>query len=124
MWIELTALFALVIAAMGGLALVQPNRLFRLIESIDIPRHLWPIAIARLFFGGCLWMAAPESAQPTVLRSLALLVIAAGVALPVIGPERIQRLVEWWQQRASGVIRAWGILVIALGLYLLWAISA
>ena len=120
---EFVLVFAILVAALGILAIVTPIRLLAWISAADLPARLVPIALLRLALGLALWLVADEVAHPTVFRVLAALMIVAGLATPLIGPKRIQRLVEWWMSRPPALIRGWGVLAAAFGIYLLQAVS-
>jgi len=53
--------------------------------------------------------------------ALGLLLISSGVALPVVGFERIKKWSAWWLEKPGGAIRGWSLLAILLGALLVWA---
>ncbi len=79
--------------------------------------------VYRLLLAVALWLAAPESRAPDLLRVFAALTFVAGVATPFVGVERAQRLYAWWAKRSPATVRAWAVLALALGLGLVWALT-
>lgn len=122
MWNGIVILTALFIAIAGSVGIIAPARLLQWIRSIDFPALLIPMAGLRIFMGVAIWLAASESRYPTALRVFGAIFILAGLALPVIGGSRIQRVADWWLERPPALIRAWAVAALALGLFLLRAI--
>ena len=84
---------------------------------------LWVAVIARLILALLLWFSAPFSHTPVTFQVLAILALVAAIALPIIGVQRILKLLDWvasWQQLA---IRLWCLLGVGFGGFLLWSIS-
>ena len=48
--------------------------------------------------------------------------VAAGLMVPCLGLARIGKMVDWWSARPAFVFRAWSMVALAFGLYLVWAL--
>ena len=94
-------------------------RLVTLARRFQTPSGLYVAAASRVLFGAALFLAAPESRAPMAIRVAG---IAAGLALPWIGRERLRHMFDWWAARGAYVIRALGAVVLASGLVLLYAL--
>ena len=51
-----------------------------------------------------------------------VIVIVKGVTLPLMGVERVRRLLDWWSTQESVFLRAWALLAAAIGLWLVYAL--
>jgi len=62
-----------------------------------------------------------EARLPTFVLGFGVLVLIAGIAIPFLGFERIQRLVNFWLRQSNTVLRLWSLGVLGLGGALVWA---
>ena len=120
----LVAVVALFAAAMGVWGCVSPAGLIGFVSRWRSPSRLWAAAAARLVFAAALWLAAPESRHPAVLRALALVALLAAVTIPLVGPARWEVFIDWWTRRSGALIRGWALAALAFGVYLLWTLDA
>ncbi len=117
----LVALFGALIAAFAATGVASPATLLRAVSSVwSDGRGMWIAVVMRLILGALLIVAAPDCRFPGAVRVLGILSIAAAVALPLIGTERVNTLVTWWTARPSPFIRAWSLLGVAFGAFLVY----
>ena len=114
--------FSFFMAAMGGLGIASPARLFDVVRHVQTPVGLYAVATLRVFLGTALFLAAPASRAPDVLHFLGVIAFAAGVITPFFGLVRFGQLLDWWSAQNAMFIRAWAVLPITLGLFLAWAV--
>jgi hypothetical protein len=116
------ALVGLVISALGVLGVVAPERLLGRVRRVATPSGIWFIAGIRLLFGALLLLAADASRAPLYLTLLGAVALISGVVTPILGPRRAAVMIDWFEARPAGVVRAWCGFVIAFGLSLVWAV--
>ena len=118
----LVALFGALIAAFAATGVASPATLLRAVSSFwSDGRGMWIAVVMRLVLGALLIVAAPDCRFPGAVRVLGFISIAAAVALPLIGTERVNTLVTWWTARPFSFIRAWSLLGVAFGAFLVYA---
>jgi len=100
---------------------VAPSRLLDLLRGFHSTRGVVAIGALRVLLGVALFLGAPESRAPEVLRPLGLVIVLLGFAAPLFGPEGFRRLLGWWTSRGEGTVRAWSGVAAAVGLALVWA---
>ena len=111
-------------AALGLVGLARPDQLVRFAQSSSQFRGGFYFAIAiRIVLGVVLIAAAPASRFPSALFILGVITLAGAAAVPIIGFERMVRFIEWWIRRPAGFIRAWGSVAVALGMFLVVAVT-
>ena len=66
-------------------------------------------------------LGANQTRWPTFILVVGIVLIVAGVLLPFIGMERIERFANFWLQLPDGVIRVWAVMAMAFGAVLVWA---
>ena len=117
------AIFSLIIVLLSAYGVFQPSVLTSFVRRFMAGLGLWVAVIARLILALLLWFSAPFSHTPVTFQVLAILALVAAIALPIIGVQRILKLLDWvasWQQLA---IRLWCLLGVGFGGFLLWSIS-
>lgn len=122
MW-AVVALLGLVVVGVGLLGLVRPASLIGLASSLWQSRSgLYTAVGLRVVLGIALLETAASSAFPSTLRVLGVLSLAAAVAIPVMGLERLRRFVDWWVARPVGFIRVWAFVATVFGGFLVYAV--
>jgi hypothetical protein len=115
---------SLFIAAVGALGVAAPDRMLGIVRAFQSPAGLYTAAAIRLVFGIALFLAAPGSRAPELLRILGIIVFVAGLVTPLFGLERFGKLLDWWTARGTGFVRGWCVFTLAFGLLLAWALVA
>lgn len=116
-------LFAIFIAGLGVYGLVSPRRLLSFVALWRSRAGLWTAAGVRVAFGLALWLVAPYGHVPLALKILGSLMIAAGVALPLMGLVRFEAILDWWCALPAKFQRVWMTAAAMFGLFLLWAVA-
>ena len=118
----LVAVFGVLVAGIGVVGVVSPERLVQLLVGMD-PRVRLRVAVGvRVVLGIALWLAAPDSRFPDLLRVLAIIALVAAAGLVPMGAERLDAFVRWWSERAGGLLRAWAVVAVAFGALLVYAV--
>ena len=73
----------------------------------------------RLALGLALLLVAEHSALPSAFTIFGWIMLAAAVAIPFIGTPRIQALIDWMETLPTVAVRAWVLVGIAFGVFLL-----
>lgn len=108
----------------GAFGVVAPAGLGKFVDRWKSRTGLWVAAALRLIFGVALWFVAPSSRTPLGLQVLAVVVIAAGILLPLMGYPRYESLLAWWQRQPLVFVRSWCFVAIVFGAFVLWSITA
>lgn len=117
------AIFSLIIVLLSTYGFFQPLNLTSFVRRFMAGLGLWVAVVARLILALLLWFSAPLSHTPVTFQVLAILALVAAIGLPIIGVQRILKLLDWvasWRQVA---IRLWCLLGVGFGGFLLWSIS-
>lgn len=75
----------------------------------------------RILTGVVFLLAAPDTRMPTLIRVLGGLFILAGVTIPLLGAEQIDKLAGWWLARSDNVLRFWALVAMVFGGLIVWA---
>lgn len=115
-------IFSLLVAAVGALGVASPSQLLDLVRRFQTTAGLYVAAGLRIVFGAALFLAAPGSRAPELIRVLGAFVFVAGVITPLFGLERFRRLLAWWSAQGAAFVRGWAAVVLLLGLLLAYAV--
>jgi hypothetical protein len=107
--------FGLLIVAVSALGVIQPQRLMAVLAGLK-PWTRYTVAVAvRLVMGVTLLAAAACCRWPNLIQGLGLLSVAAALGVAVVGPRRLDSLVQWWLGRTPGMLRGWCLVGISFG---------
>lgn len=113
---------SLFVAALGALGIFSPPRLVNVVLHFQTRAGLYAAAALRLVFGAALFLAAPTSRAPEVVRIVGVIAFVAGLITPLFGLERFRRLLDWLSARGPVFIRLWASFALVFGLLLAYAI--
>ena len=114
----------LIVAAIGVLGVAVPSVLLEFGRSLQTTNALYSVAAVRVMFGAILLWVAPVSRTPKILRVLGVSIIIAGVFTPFFGVERSRAIFDWWSTQGSFFTRAWAIVAVVFGLFIVYAVAA
>ena len=117
------AIFSMIIVLLSVYGILQPLNLILFVRGFMAGSGLWVAVIARIILATLLWFSAPLSLTPTTFQALAVLALVAAFVLPIIGAQRILKLMDWVESWRHPAIRLWCLPGVAFGGFLLWSIS-
>jgi hypothetical protein len=118
---SLVALIGFLILVLGLAVAVLPAALREILHRFLESRWLYWVSGVRVLVGAILVIAASSTAFPGFVRALGVIFIVAGVSIPLLGEERVDRIAEWWLRQSDWMLRAWGVLASVLGALVAWA---
>jgi len=110
------------VAGLGAVGIASPAALIELARLFQTPIGLYAAAALRVIFGGALVLAAAGSRAPRVIRTIGVVVMVAGLSMPLIGLDRFRSMLEWWAVHDPVVMRVWAGVAIASGCTLAYAL--
>jgi len=123
----LTYAIILLFAVLIGLAciygLIFPQKLTQKVNTFWQKKSGMYIAIAvRLVLGLHLIAIAPFSKFPLVIKLLGYFAIIAAISIPIIGHEKIDKLLKWVEQSGNTIIRLWLVIGLVFAGFLYYAV--
>ena len=115
--VAVLGVFFMLLSVVG---LTAPQRLRAAVASTASRTRFLSGIVLRLGIGSLLWIAADGLRFPFVMRTIAAISIAAAVAILIMGPRRLDRLVDWWLARSDGLFRLSFFLVAIFGGFLVY----
>jgi len=106
----------------GGYGLVRPEGLIGVVKAAWKTPAALPFAVGlRVALGIALLVAAPECRYPLAMQVIGVISLLAAAAGLVMGRARLDAFVDWWARRPPGFVRAWAVVAIAFGGFLVFA---
>ena len=100
--------------------LISPAKL-RALLHIFLQKRWWRFAAAiRVLLGILFVVAASETRAPSLVLAIGIIFILAGLAIPLMGLSRIERMSNWWLERSDRTLRLWALAAGAFGAVILW----
>lgn len=118
---NLVALIGFVFLGVGIAVVLSPATLRKLIHQAIEYRWLYWISGLRVLMGGILVIAASHTRLPGFITGLGVLLVAAGITLPLLGEDRIDSMAAWWLRQSDMMVGIWGVVVAVLGALVIWA---
>jgi hypothetical protein len=117
-------LFALFSVVVGVIGLVVPDSLMAMMrQSMITPAGLYAFLALRVAVGLLMILVAPTSRAPKTLRAFGAVVALQGLALPFVGIERTQLVLEWETSLGTAVLRGGAVLALAVGSFIAFAVT-
>lgn len=121
---QVIAVMGILVSGVGLLGLLAPEGLVGFLSLWLSASGLWTAVILRLAVAIFLWLSAPASRTPAILKTLGVLVAVSGLALPFVGLVRLESWMAWWVGQPLVVVRLAGLAAIGLGVFVLWSVSS
>ena len=114
---------AIVVCALCVWGVFWPSKLTGMVRGVmNHVSGIYFAVIVRLLMGLSLIIAAPPSRFPVIFELLGWITIIAAVVLPLIGRERIVRLIAWFEGSSRVLGRAWLVFGLAFGGFLIYGV--
>jgi hypothetical protein len=119
----LIALFGILIAAACIWGIVAPRYMVdKIVKFWNQPAGLWLAIGVRVVVGVLFILAAAETRYPTFFQIFGVLILVAAAAIPIVGKERLTRLINWFTGMPTLAIRLWLIIGLAFSLFIVYAV--
>lgn len=118
----LVKLIGIVIAAMGGVFLLNPKLCKQYATFWEQGRRLSLGGILAILIGVILLLAASEARLVGVITALGILSLLKGILILAFGQEKAKAMLKWWQGRPLSVLRLAALIVIAFGALLIYSL--
>jgi hypothetical protein len=116
------AAFGVLVMGVGTMVLVEPRGLVDFADLFLTPSGLWVAVALRLVVGVLLWVSAPASRMPRVLKVLGALFVLSAFVLPVVGLDRIRGIADWGAGLDDIALRSVSLMALGLGAFIIWSV--
>ena len=120
---SLAWLIAAFVLVAGVADIAAPDSVIGLRSLIATQAGLLVVSIIRIVIGVVLIMAAPTTRAPKMFQVAGAVLLLAGLVTPLFGVERTKAVLDWEAMQGPLLIRGLGVLVIAIGAALTFALT-
>lgn len=118
------SVFGLFIAAVGLWGFILPKSFMDAMQRfVRSSKGLYLIFGFRLLLGSLLLIAAPLSLYSTLFYVVGVLALFGALVTVLLGPDSIERYMEWWAQRPTICLRVLMLIAWLLGVVLVYVSS-
>lgn len=119
----IVALFGIFIIGMCVWGIAMPKVMIKWVLRVwNKPWGIYMAIAVRIGLGVVFILVAGETRFPTAFIVLGYLMIIAAVMIAIIGRERLDRFIQWWVNSSMVMARAWLVLGVLFGVFLLHAV--
>ncbi len=82
----------------------------------------WLIAatLSRIVFGILFLIDAKATRYPAVTTATGIILLSAGILIPIIGSNLIERWADYWLAKSNLLIRFFALVMICIGAFFIW----
>lgn len=119
----LALLIGLLVLVLGVLGFIVPDTYLIIARHAVTPVGLYLVALFRMAIGLVFIRVAPSSRGPLGLRVLGVFAFLSGLVTPLGGVQGARNFIEWWAEQGHGVMRAWALIAVVFGGFVVWAVT-
>lgn len=113
---------SLIVLSIGGVFL--PSRLIGLVDNLATGKlGLWSAIVVRFILAALLWINSQASHAPTAFKALSVVLVLSAVAHLLVGRDRLRSFRQVLSSWPLWAIRLPCLFGVAMGVYMLWALS-
>lgn len=109
------------ICAWGIAATIKPNWMKRMVEFLAIGRRFWMAAAVKVVAGVIFLVFARECRMPGLIFLIGILMAGGSLLTMTLEPVKVQKLMQFAQNRPLWLYRCWGVLAMIFGGLVLYA---
>jgi len=98
------SLTGVVIGLLAAVGIFAPMRAVGWLRDMRPSTRYYVAVVQRAILGSLFVWAAPSCRTPKIIYGLGLLTLVAAVAILVMGPKRLDALVQWWLDRSATLV--------------------
>ncbi len=117
----LVAIGGLLMLVLSVLALLTPKRVVAVLLRWPAKRRFLFAVGVRLILGIIFLVGAPDTRFPAFISIVGIIVVAAAVILLLLGPTKVDAMIQWWLHRSRAFMRVWALVGVILSALILYA---
>jgi hypothetical protein len=116
-------LIGVLLAGQGILGISAPDVFVGFLRFVQTPPVTYVAAAVRVLFGVVLIRAAAGSRAARFLRVFGFIIVIGGLLTPFVGVRFAELIFDWWSAGGPALVRVFGGVSLALGLFVIYAIA-
>ena len=111
----------IVFVLIGFVFLLRPDIMKWLIEFIKKGKRVYFAGLIRLALAVVFFSSFRECDKPWFIFAFGVLFLIAGILIFMLGPEKIRRVLDWYQKQSVLCLRAIAVLPMVLGALIIYS---
>lgn len=111
----------IVFALIGIVYLLRPEILKMLMGFYKKGKRIYFAGLIRFALAVIFLLAATECRKPKIIGAFGILFLLSGILIFVLGPEKIRRIFEWYEEESTLVFRIIAAVVTAIGTIIIFS---
>jgi len=109
---------AIFIISISLSTIIVPATLRDILEKFIKKNWLWPVSALRIILGAVFILAADQCSMPLFITVMGVVLISAGISIPIVGRKRTEYMARWWLNQKDWMIRIWAFATMLFGIAL------
>lgn len=111
----------IVFAVVGIVYLLKPNVMKWLMEFFKQGKRIYFSGLIRFALAIVFFVGARECKHPWVIFAFGILFIIGGLLIFILKPEKIRRILDWYQKQPVLILRVVAVIALAVGLVIIFS---
>ncbi len=111
----------IVFAVVGIVYLLKPNVMKWLMGFFKQGKRIYFAGLIRFALAIVFLVGALKCKYPKVIIAFGILFIIGGLLIFVLGPEKIRRILDWYQKQPVLILRVIAVIALAVGLIIIFS---
>lgn len=111
----------ILIVLIGIVFLLKPGVMKRLMEFIKKGKRVYFAGVIRFTLAIIFLLGASECSQKWIIAAFGILFLISGLLIFILGPEKIRKILEWYQKQPALIFRVIAVIVLACGAVIVYS---
>ncbi len=111
----------IVIVVVGIVYLLRPDVMKWLLEFFKQGKRIYFAGLIRLALAVIFLLGARECKHFWVIFAFGILFLMGGVLIFILGPEKLRRILDWYQKQSVLLLRVLAVIALAIGAIIIYS---
>ncbi len=111
----------IVIVVVGIVYLLRPDVMKWLMEFFKHGKRIYLAGLLRLALAVIFLLGARECKHFWVIFAFGILFLIGGVLIFILGPQKIKRILDWYQKQSALLLRVIAVIALAIGAIIIYS---
>jgi len=108
-------------ALMGIAYLLRPDIIKKLMVFFKKGKRIYFAGLIRFALAVVFFVAARECRYPWIIFACGIIFLISGFLIFMLGPEKIRRILDWYEQQPALIFRVIALIVLAFGAIIIFS---
>jgi len=109
----------IVFCIIGIVYLLRPDVMKWLMEFFKQGKRIYFAGVIRFALAIVFFAGARECDKPWIIFAFGILFLISGLLIFVLGPEKVRRILDWYQKQPVLIFRVIAVIVLAIGVVII-----